>query len=589
MNPMLTNKTIRHCLALLGMQCIASLSSFALDPNLPPSGNFDMSIWRLTLPVNSSGGFSGTPLTIGQPQLSQGYENAPYFHTGDDGAMVFSVPYNGAAGGTSSSPRSEHREIYPNNDQHNWLPRDNSGVHVMNAMVAVENVGNGGVVCIGQIHTDDSTAGYAAIMLFFDNSVSPSRVSAKIKTSASKISGNQFLYFPNILLGDIFSYQLRIDGSPTSCVFSVTVNGVTQTFDMAASDSRYVDELFYYKAGAYYTGTVTGQTAVVSFYQLNVAHGSAALPLAITTTTLPGAQQNVSYSQQLSASGGTTPYGWSVSGGSLPTGLSMSSSGAITGTPTATGTFNFTASVSDAASASDTQALSIVVSAGSSQVAAPVFTPAGGAYGSPVSVALSTATSGAQMRFTTNGTNPTSTTGTLYSGPATVSSSMTVKAIAFKSGMLDSSITTAAYTIGGGANVVPAIIETNSVSADPAYWSVVSDSNASGGQALKALVSSTSAPPSGGSLVYTFTLNSAATVYFHVKGLAGNANANESWVRINNGSWNELNYTWTGSGYKWKNVSASLPAGTHTFEVRCNEVNTQIDQVAATLSSSNPN
>ena len=43
------------------------------------------------------------------------------------------------------------------------------------------------------------------------------------------------------------------------------------------------------------------------------------------------------------------PYTWSIASGSLPAGLALNtSSGAITGTPTAAGTFNFTARVSDA-------------------------------------------------------------------------------------------------------------------------------------------------------------------------------------------------------------------------------------------------
>ena len=76
-----------------------------------------------------------------------------------------------------------------------------------------------------------------------------------------------------------------------------------------------------------------------------------ATPLAIATTSLFNGVVNVAYTAALSASGGTTPYTWSIVGGSLPPGLTLNtSSGAITGTPTAAGTFNFTAQVSDASS-----------------------------------------------------------------------------------------------------------------------------------------------------------------------------------------------------------------------------------------------
>jgi hypothetical protein len=63
---------------------------------------------------------------------------------------------------------------------------------------------------------------------------------------------------------------------------------------------------------------------------------AAVVPLVITTTTIPNAQVGVPYSQQLVATGGTTPYTWSITLGSLPSGLSMDSTGLITGTPTTT-------------------------------------------------------------------------------------------------------------------------------------------------------------------------------------------------------------------------------------------------------------
>jgi subtilisin family serine protease len=68
------------------------------------------------------------------------------------------------------------------------------------------------------------------------------------------------------------------------------------------------------------------------------------------SVTNPGNQTSTvgtAVSLQLSASGGTAPYSWSVSG--LPAGLSASSSGAITGTPTTAGTSSVTATVTDAA------------------------------------------------------------------------------------------------------------------------------------------------------------------------------------------------------------------------------------------------
>jgi len=84
------------------------------------------------------------------------------------------------------------------------------------------------------------------------------------------------------------------------------------------------------------------------------------------------------------------------------------------------------------------------------QAATPTFNPAAGSYSATQTVTISTTTSGASIRYTTDGSTPSSTLGTLYAGPVSVSSSLTLKAIAYKSGMTDSTVASAAYTINSG-------------------------------------------------------------------------------------------------------------------------------------------
>jgi Putative Ig domain len=87
-------------------------------------------------------------------------------------------------------------------------------------------------------------------------------------------------------------------------------------------------------------------------------------PLVITTTSLPNARRNKNYSATLAATGGTTPYTWSVVVGTLPPGLSLNSStGAITGRASALGTWSFTVQVRDSQSTPGTtsKAFSITV------------------------------------------------------------------------------------------------------------------------------------------------------------------------------------------------------------------------------------
>src|ERR1022692_4323700 len=81
------------------------------------------------------------------------------------------------------------------------------------------------------------------------------------------------------------------------------------------------------------------------------------------------------------------------------------------------------------------------------QVAAPVFNPAGGTFASALSVTITTTTGGASIRYTTDGSTPSETIGTIYSTAVAVSSTTTLKAIAYGAGMIDSAISSAAYTI----------------------------------------------------------------------------------------------------------------------------------------------
>jgi hypothetical protein len=109
----------------------------------------------------------------------------------------------------------------------------------------------------------------------------------------------------------------------------------------------------------------TGTTTITATQ--GAVNGSATLTvtpvgaLSITTATVPGAAQGSAYSTTLAATGGTPPYTWSIVAGALPPGLTLgASSGTISGTPTATGTYAFTAQVAAGAQTA-TKALSIVV------------------------------------------------------------------------------------------------------------------------------------------------------------------------------------------------------------------------------------
>ncbi|MGA3008482.1 MAG: choice-of-anchor tandem repeat GloVer-containing protein, partial [Opitutaceae bacterium] len=86
--------------------------------------------------------------------------------------------------------------------------------------------------------------------------------------------------------------------------------------------------------------------------------------------------------------------------------------------------------------------------------AAPTFSPAAGSYASAQTVTISTPTSGASIRYTTDGSTPTETNGMLYFGPVSIATTTTLQAIAFEPVFADSAVASGAYTISNGSVTV---------------------------------------------------------------------------------------------------------------------------------------
>jgi hypothetical protein len=123
-----------------------------------------------------------------------------------------------------------------------------------------------------------------------------------------------------------------ISGTPTTAG--------TSTFTVQATDAN----------------KVTGQAT------LSITIAATTTPLSITTTALPGGTTGAAYSQTIAATGGATPYTWSVPPNTLPAGLTLNTStGVISGTPSAAATSSFTVTVTDASKNTASQALSIAV------------------------------------------------------------------------------------------------------------------------------------------------------------------------------------------------------------------------------------
>lgn len=153
---------------------------------------------------------------------------------------------------------------------------------------------------------------------------------------------------------------------------------------------------------------------------------------------------------------GSASYGTVMGNAVVTAGTSSATAAAVTGIATvdaATVTFDLSG-VADCeyvkfalTAQSRTLSWKIIYSeaSGTPKAATPLFAPGSGNYIDAQQVTLSSATDGASIYYTTDGSTPDNTK-TLYSAPFSVAATTTVKAIAYKTGMDASSVASATYT-----------------------------------------------------------------------------------------------------------------------------------------------
>ena len=250
----------------------------------------------------------------------------------------------------------------------------------------------------------------------------------------------------------VVSGSYVIQTSVATPTFSPPAGTYTSAQSVAISDVTSNATIYYTTNGTApttsstkYTGPITVSSTetleaiAVATGNTNSAVASAAYtinsPTPVSTPTFSPAGGTYTSAQLVTisdATSGATIY--YTTNGTTPTTSSTAYTGPITvsSTETLEAIAVVTGGTSAVASASYTINLLPVVST-------PTFSPAGGTYTSAQSVTISDATSDATIYYTTNGTTPT-TSSTAYTGPITVSSTETLKAIAVATGDNDSAV-----------------------------------------------------------------------------------------------------------------------------------------------------
>lgn len=186
-----------------------------------------------------------------------------------------------------------------------------------------------------------------------------------------------------------------------------------------------------------FTQSVTGSAA----YVIN-------LPPAATPTFTPAAGTYTSVQNVTLASTTAGAFIFYTTDGSTPTPSSTPYTGPISvGSPQTINAIATAAGFSNSAVGTALYMIDLpVVDTPDFSPCSPGPAPDCGTYASAQTVTISSTTVGASIYYTTNGSTPT-TSSTLYTGPITVATSQTVKAIGVLAGMEDSDVGSAAYVI----------------------------------------------------------------------------------------------------------------------------------------------
>ncbi|MEO8613199.1 MAG: putative Ig domain-containing protein, partial [Chloroflexota bacterium] len=148
-------------------------------------------------------------------------------------------------------------------------------------------------------------------------------------------------------------------GSGTYTNFAVTIGSLPAPLILNAGSGAITGTPT--TAGTFpFTVTVTDSLGGTGSQAYSVTINSA---ITVTPATLPGGTIGTAYNQTIGATGGSGTYtDFSVTAGSLPPPLLLNAgSGAITGTPTTTGTFPFTVTVTDSLGATGSLAYSVTI------------------------------------------------------------------------------------------------------------------------------------------------------------------------------------------------------------------------------------
>ena len=250
---------------------------------------------------------------------------------------------------------------------------------------------------------------------------------------------------PGAVVGTAYTDTLTATGGTTPYTWSVNAGSLPPGITLTS-------------AGVLKGTPTTAGSYPFSVNVVDANNGIATTPITLVVTAAlslsfpapPSGMVGIAYTDTLTATGGTTPYTWSVSAGTLPAGITLNAStGVLAGTPTAAGTSSFTIKVTDAASQTATEPTSITITAGPLTITAPssAVLPSASPGGS-TSAQLGTVTVNDFRGMAAASWTATITATTFVTGGATAPETIPLTRISYWSGPATATTGTGIFTPG---------------------------------------------------------------------------------------------------------------------------------------------
>ncbi len=218
------------------------------------------------------------------------------------------------------------------------------------------NTGTTGTIS-NWLETPNVTLKNGDVFTFYTRKVSPDSYADRLEVRMSTNGASTNVGTIATDVGDFTNLLLSINPSLVLGVYPVVWTQYTITISGLPAPTSGRLAFRYFVTGAGLSGSNSDYIGIDAFQYTPYVCPT----LTVSPSSLPNGTGGVAYNQNLSQTGALGAPAYSVTAGALPPGLSLSGAGVVSGTPTATGTFNFTVTVMDASGCSGSQAYSITI------------------------------------------------------------------------------------------------------------------------------------------------------------------------------------------------------------------------------------